>query len=84
MGEAFVKKLKSRKLILSILAALMPVLCQILVPEMPTEKIVVSVVGLLGGVWGLAKEDVEKLRQGVHQDYQKAEEESAPASDAKG
>jgi hypothetical protein len=74
-----VKKLLSRKLGLSILAALLPIICQVLVPDMPTEKIVVSVVGLLGGVLGIAAEDVQKIKQGVHEDYQ-AQAEEADAS----
>ena len=59
---------------LSVLAAILPILCQALFPEMPTEKIVVSVVGLLGGVLGIAAEDLQKIKQGVHADYQKKEE----------
>ena len=64
-------KLTSRKMWLSVLAAMLPILCQALFPEMPTEKIVVSVVGLLGGVLGIAAEDVQKIKQGVHADYKK-------------
>lgn len=76
------KKLQSRKLILTILAAIVPIVCQVFLPEMPTEKIVVSVVGLLGGVWGLAKEDVAKLQAGVHDSFAKPEK-SEPAEEAK-
>lgn len=64
---------------LSILAAALPILCQALFPEMPTEKIVVSVVGLLGGVLGLAGEDVAKLKAGVHGAYQKEAKPEAKA-----
>ena len=64
-------KLKSRKFWLAILAALLPIACQAFLPDMPTEKIVVSVVGLLGGVLGLAGEDMAKLKAGVHDAYQK-------------
>ena len=66
-------KLSSRKLWLSLLAAALPILCQALFPEMPTEKIVVSVVGLLGGVLGLAGEDVAKIKAGVHASFSKPE-----------
>ena len=72
------EKLKSRKLWLALLAAILPILCQALVPEMPTEKIVVSVVGLLGGVLGIAAEDVQKIKEGVSDKYPKEE----PAKDA--
>ena len=78
------KKLKSRKLGLAILAAIVPIICQVLVPDMPTEKIVVSVVGLLGGVLGIAAEDVQKIKQGVHEDYQKAQAEEKVEASAEG
>ena len=70
------KKLASRELALTILAAIVPILCQVFLPDMPTEKIVVSVVGLLGGVWGLAKEDVAKLQAGVHDSFAEAKAEN--------
>jgi hypothetical protein len=72
-------KLKSRKFWLTILAALMPIVCQALFPEMPTEKIVVSVVGLLGGVLGIAVEDVQKIKQGVNDAYAKEDKGKASA-----
>jgi hypothetical protein len=72
-------KLSSRKLWLSILAAALPLLCQALFPEMPTEKIVVSVVGLLGGVFGIAAEDVQKIKQGVTTAYEKEDKAEASA-----
>lgn len=72
-------KLKSRKFWLTIMAALMPLVCQALWPEMPTEKIVVSVVGLLGGVLGIAAEDVQKIKQGVGEAYAKQDEAEASA-----
>ena len=72
-------KLKSRKFWLAILAAILPIVCQAFLPEMPTEKIVVSVVGLLGGVLGLAGEDVAKLKAGVHDAYQKEAKPEAKA-----
>ena len=71
------KKLQSRKLLLTLAAAVVPILCQVFLPDMPTEKIVVSVVGLLGGVWGLAKEDVAKLQAGVHDSFTEAAEKKA-------
>jgi hypothetical protein len=77
------KKLASRKLWLAMLAAILPILCQAILPDMPTEKIVVSVVGLLGGVFGIAAEDVQKIKQGVTDEYQAKSEES-PSEDAKG
>ncbi len=73
------KKLQSRKLILTICAAIVPILCTVFLPDMPTEKIVVSVVGLMGGVWGLAKEDVAKLQAGVHESFAAAEAPKAIA-----
>ena len=75
------KKLASRKLALTILAAIVPILFQVFLPDMPTEKIVVSVVGLLGGVWGLAKEDVAKLQAGVHDSFADAKAET-PSTEA--
>ena len=80
------KKLQSRKLILTICAAIVPILCQVFLPDMPTEKIIVSVVGLMGGVWGLAKEDVAKLQAGVHDSFAEAAEKKALESkpDAEG
>ncbi len=77
-------KLTSRKMWLSVLAAMLPILCQALFPEMPTEKIVVSVVGLLGGVLGIAAEDVQKIKQGVHADYQKPDAEPKASENAAG
>ncbi len=69
-------KLTSRKLWLTIVAALLPIVCQVFMPEMPSEKIVISIVGILGGVWGIAKEDVEKIKAGVKPD------ESSPSPEA--
>ena len=69
-------KLTSRKLWLTIVAALLPIICQVFMPEMPSEKIVISIVGILGGVWGIAKEDVEKIKAGVKPD------ESSPLPEA--
>ena len=76
------EKLKSRKLWLAMLAAILPIICQAVLPEMPTEKIVVSVVGLLGGVFGIAAEDVQKIKQGVTNQYSAEEPAEEPAKDA--
>ena len=73
------EKLRSRKLWLSILAAALPLLCQALFPEMPTEKIVVSVVGLLGGVLGIAGEDMAKIKAGVSKSYEPKQEDNQSA-----
>jgi len=74
------KKLSSRKLWLTIVAALLPIACQVLIPDMPAEKIVLSVVGILGGVWGLAKEDVEKIKAGIRaENPSEGETTEAPA-----
>ena len=74
------KKLSSRKLWLSLVAAALPILCQALFPEMPTEKIVVSVVSLLGGVLGLAGEDMAKIKAGVHESFAQPETKAADSA----
>ena len=56
-------KMKSRKLWLSVLAALLPVLLSHLLPNLPTEAIVASVLGALGGVLGISMEDVAKQKR---------------------
>lgn len=56
-------KMKSRKLWLSLLAALLPVLLAHFVPNLPTEAIVASVLGALGGVLGISMEDVAKQKR---------------------
>ena len=56
-------KIKSRKLWLSILASLLPILLHHFWPSLPTEAIVASVLGALGGVLGIAMEDVAKQKR---------------------
>ena len=46
---------------------------------MPTEKIVVSVVGLLGGVLGIAGEDMAKIKAGVSKSYEPKQEDNQSA-----
>jgi len=56
-------KMKSRKLWLSLLAAALPVLLAHYLPNLPTEAIVASVLGALGGVLGISMEDVAKQKR---------------------
>lgn len=56
-------KMKSRKLWLSILAALLPVLLAHFFPDLPSEAIVASVLGAIGGVLGISMEDVAKQKR---------------------
>ena len=56
-------KMKSRKLWLSLLDALLPVLLSHFWPDLPTEAIVASVLGALGGVLGISMEDVAKQKR---------------------
>jgi len=56
-------KMKSRKLWLSLLAAALPVLLAHFMPNLPTEAIVASVLGALGGVLGISMEDVAKQKR---------------------
>ena len=56
-------KMKSRKLWLALLAAVLPVLLHQFMPSLPTEAIVASVLGALGGVMGLSMEDVAKQKR---------------------
>jgi hypothetical protein len=56
-------KMKSRKLWLSLLAAALPVLLAHFLPNLPTEAIVASVLGALGGVLGISMEDVAKQKR---------------------
>lgn len=55
--------MKSRKLWLSVLAALLPVLLSHFWPDLPTEAVVASVLGALGGVLGISMEDVAKQKR---------------------
>ena len=56
-------KMKSRKLWLSLLAALLPVVLAHFFPNLPTEAVVASVLGALGGVLGISMEDVAKQKR---------------------
>ena len=56
-------KIKSRKLWLSILASVLPIILHHLWPDLPSEAIVASVLGALGGVLGIAMEDVAKQKR---------------------
>jgi len=56
-------KIKSRKLWLSVLAAVLPILAQHFFPNLPTEAIVASVVGAIAGVLGISMEDVAKQKR---------------------
>ena len=56
-------KIKSRKLWLSLLAALLPILAKHFVPSLPTEAIVASTVGAIAGVMGISMEDVAKQKR---------------------
>ena len=57
------EKMKSRKLWLSLLATLLPVILTHFLPNLPTEAIVASVLGALGGVFGISMEDVAKQKR---------------------
>lgn len=56
-------KIKSRKLWLSLLAALLPIVLAHFMPNLPTEAIIASVLGALGGVLGITMEDVAKQKR---------------------
>jgi len=56
-------KMKSRKLWLSLLAALLPIIAKHFFPDLPTEAIVASVVGAMSGVLGISMEDVAKQKR---------------------
>ena len=56
-------KIKSRKLWLSLLAALLPIILTHFFPALPTEALVASVLGALGGVMGISMEDVAKQKR---------------------
>ena len=55
-------KMKSRKLWLSVLAAILPIIAKHFFPNLPTEAIVASVVGAVAGVLGISMEDVAKQK----------------------
>ena len=56
-------KIKSRKLWLSVLAAVLPIVAKHFYPNLPTEAIVASVVGAVAGVLGISMEDVAKQKR---------------------
>tara|TARA_R110000824_G_scaffold61271_7_gene163076 strand:+ start:563 stop:799 length:237 start_codon:yes stop_codon:yes gene_type:complete len=56
-------KMKSRKLWLSLLAALLPIAAKHFFPALPTEVIITSVVGAVAGVLGISMEDVAKQKR---------------------
>ena len=56
-------KMKSRKLWLSVLAAILPIIAKHFFPDLPTEAIVASVVGAVSGVLGISMEDVAKQKR---------------------
>ena len=56
-------KMKSRKLWLSILAAVLPILAKHFFPTLPTEAIIASSLGAVAGVMGISMEDVAKQKR---------------------
>ena len=46
-----------RKIVLGIVAALLPMILRAIKPDMPVEEIVASVMGLLGAILGVAWQD---------------------------
>jgi hypothetical protein len=56
-------KLASRKLWLSILAAILPLVAKQLWPDLPIEVIITSVIGAIAGVLGISMEDVAKQKR---------------------
>ena len=56
-------KMKSRKLWLSIAAAILPLLAKALWPNMDTEVIIVAVIGAVAGILGISMEDVAKQKR---------------------
>lgn len=71
------EKMKSRKLWLAVLAALLPVLLHHFFPNLPTEAVVASVLGALGGVLGISMEDVAKQKRAA---VEAASQPGKPAS----
>ena len=49
-----------RKIVLGIVAALLPMILRAIKPDMPVEEIVASVMGLLGAILGVAWQDAAK------------------------
>lgn len=56
-------KIKSRKLWLSLLAAVLPLLAKHFWPSLPSEVIITSVLGAIAGVMGISMEDVAKQKR---------------------
>tara|TARA_R110000824_G_scaffold9475_4_gene42376 strand:+ start:10657 stop:10875 length:219 start_codon:yes stop_codon:yes gene_type:complete len=56
-------KMKSRKLWLSVLAAVLPLVAKHFFPSLPTEAILASVLGAISGVLGISMEDVAKQKR---------------------
>ena len=56
-------KMKSRKLWLSIAAAILPLLAKHFWPDLPSEVIITSVVAAIAGVMGISMEDVAKQKR---------------------
>ena len=56
-------KLSSRKLWLSVLAAVLPLIAKHFFPNLPTEAILASVLGAVSGVMGISMEDVAKQKR---------------------
>ena len=67
------EKMKSRKLWLSVAAAILPVLAAHFWPALPTEVIITSVLGAVAGILGISMEDVAKQKRAA------VEAASAPA-----
>tara|TARA_R100000152_G_scaffold13078_1_gene5678 strand:- start:621 stop:848 length:228 start_codon:yes stop_codon:yes gene_type:complete len=56
-------KLASRKLWLSIAAAVLPLISKAIWPDLDTTVIVTSVIGAVAGVMGISMEDVAKQKR---------------------
>ena len=52
-----------RKIVMGIAAALLPMVLRAVNPDMPVEEIVVSVMGLLGAILGVAWQDAAKEKR---------------------
>ena len=55
-------KMKSRKLWLSVSAAVLPVVAKAIWPDMDTEVIIMAVLGVVAGIMGISLEDVAKQK----------------------
>ena len=56
-------KMKSRKLWLSVLAAVLPLVAKHFFPNLPTEAIIASVLGAISGMWGISMDDGAKQKR---------------------